>query len=157
MKKQWLVLLIGILFTFALAGCGGDEAKEESKTTDNISSVEKKEEKKEPLDLVGEWKQVDGNSEESYQRATIQEGTMEIYWVNEAEESEALYWAGTYVAPEKDVDTYTWDSVNDKEKTDSALLASGDDQKTFTYEDGKLSYSVSAMGMTQTVYLEKVK
>ena len=59
------------------------------------------------------------------------------------------------MAPEIAEEPYTWDSVNDKEKTDSAILASGDDTKTFTYKDGQLSYSVSAMGNTQTVRLEK--
>ena len=98
---------------------------------------------------------MNNNSEDNYQRAIIQDGQIEIYWVTESDDSESLYWAGTYVAPEIAEEPYTWDSVNDKEKTDSAILASGDDTKTFTYKDGQLSYSVSAMGNTQTVRLEK--
>ena len=74
----------------------------------------------------------------------------------EEDDTKALYWAGTFVAPETADEPYTWDSENDKEKTDMALLASGDDTKTFTYENGQLSYDASMMGVTQTVKLEKV-
>ena len=114
-----------------------------------------KENDNKPVDLTGEWKQVNTDSEDNYQRATIQDGQITIYWVNEAEETESLYWAGTYVAMDKAEEIYMWDSVNDKEKTGSALLASGDETKTFTYENGELRYYVSVMGTTQTVRLEK--
>lgn len=77
--------------------------------------------------------------------------------VNTDSESKSLYWAGTFVAPETPDEPYTWESVNDKEKTDSALLASGDDTKTFTYEKGEISYEASALGTTKTVRLEKAK
>lgn len=36
-----------------------------------------------------------------------------------------------------------------------AILASSDDTKVFTFQDGVISYDVSAMGVTQTVNLEK--
>ena len=68
-----------------------------------------------------------------------------------------LYWAGTYDAPTTADEPYTWDSKNDTEKTDNALLASGDATKTFTYEDGEISYQASALGTTKTIRLEKVK
>ena len=38
---------------------------------------------------------------------------------------------------------------------DSALLASGDETKTFTYENGILSYEASALGTTTTVKMER--
>ena len=106
-------------------------------------------------DLTGDWKQVNAASEDSYQVATIQGDTIEIYWVTESADTKSLYWAGTFVAPETADEPYTWESANDTEKTGSALLASGDETKTFTYQDGQISYDVSAMGMTQTVRLEK--
>ena len=141
MKQKWPYLLNMIVLLLLLAACGGNDAQE--KENDKL------------IDLTGEWKQVNGNSEDNYQRAIIQDGQIEIHWVFESDDSESLYWVGTYVAPETVEEPYTWDSENDKEKTGSALLASGDDTKTFTYEDGQLSYSVSAMGNTQTVKLEK--
>ena len=66
-----------------------------------------------------------------------------------------LYWAGTYAAPTDDTVPYTWESVADKEQTGSALLASTDDSKTFTYEDGELTYSASAFGATKKMRLVK--
>ncbi|HBF64581.1 MAG TPA: hypothetical protein DDW34_01100 [Clostridium sp.] len=106
-------------------------------------------------DLTGEWKQVNSNSNDTYHIATVDGETIEISWFTESDETKALYWAGTFVAPETADEPYTWESTNDKEKTDSALLVSGDDTKTFTYEDGQISYEASAMGVTQTVRLEK--
>ena len=35
-----------------------------------------------------------------------------------------LYWSGSYEAPTSADDEYAWESVNDKIKTDSALMAS---------------------------------
>ena len=96
--------------------------------------AEKEEEKNNnPVDLTGEWKQVNSKPDETYQRATIQDGEITIYWVNEAEKTESLYWAGTYEPMKEAAEIYIWDSVNNKEKTGTALLASGDETKTFTY------------------------
>lgn len=106
-----------------------------------------------PLDLTGEWKQTNSNSEESFQTATITGDTIEIYWV--ATDTKSLYWAGTVVAPADAYDSFTWDSLNDTSKTENAMMASGDEKKTFTYENGELSYEVTALGTTMTVRLER--
>lgn len=108
-------------------------------------------------DLTGEWKQVNSNSDTSWQSATISADTIEIYWISDNGNTTALYWAGTYTAPQTGGELYTWESANDHAKTDLALLASGDDTKTFTYQNGQLCYSVSALGVTTTVKLEKVQ
>lgn len=81
------------------------------------------------------------------------DGYIEINWMSK--DSKSLYWAGTYIAPESAVTEYSWTSENDKDKTSSALLASGDDTKDFTYKDGVISYEVSAMGTTKTMKLTK--
>ena len=101
----------------------------------------------------GEWQQVNSNAEDSYQTATITDDTITVNWV--APDTTALYWAGSFEAPTTADEPYTWDSVNDTEQTANALLASSDETKTFTYEDGQISYSVSAMGVTTTGKLEK--
>ena len=139
MKKRILSMLFAATMIFSFAACGNSEPEAAT-----------------PPDLTGEWKQVNSNSDDTYHAATIQDGTIEINWVMEADDTKALYWAGTYIAPETADEPYTWDSENDKEKTGSALLASGDDTKTFTYQNGQLSYDASMMGITQTVKLEKV-
>ena len=74
-----------------------------------------------------------------------------------SKDTKSLYWAGSYIAPESAVTEYSWTSENDTEKTGSALLASGDDTKEFTYKDGVISYEASAMGTTKTMKLTKQK
>lgn len=139
MKHLWktCAIILSVALLLSLAACGS------SKT----ASV--------PADLSGDWKQVNSASDTSYQVATISGDVIEIYWYDEEGETKALYWAGSFEAPPTGDEPYTWESVNDKSKTDTALLASGDDVKTFTYQNGQISYSVSAMGVTTTVKLEK--
>ena len=130
MKKK--LLSLALVLCFALAACSTAE----------------------PPDLTGNWKESGSDTEESYQEATITEDSIEIYWVSDGGDTKALYWAGTFEAPTTAEEPYSWDSANDKEKTSTALLASNDDTKTFTYEDGQISYEVSALGVTSTVSLE---
>ncbi|MBK5253853.1 MAG: hypothetical protein JJE03_05285 [Peptostreptococcaceae bacterium] len=139
MKKKSLYLIILISMLFGLVACAST----------NLAKVSN-----EPADLVGEWEQVNSNSEDSWQEATIQGETITIYWVSDSGATKSLYWAGTYVAPTTTDEPYSWDSENDHSQTDSSLLASGDDTKTITYENGQLSYSESDFGTTTTVRLE---
>ncbi len=147
MKKS--ILTAALICMLAFSGCGNSSA---STTSDN--KAEQTEEVKAP-DLTGNWKQINSDSETSYQSATIEGETIEIYWIDEEGETKSLYWAGTFIAPETTDEPYTWDSENDKEKTDNSILASGDDTKTFTYQDGQISYEASALGVTKTIRLEK--
>lgn len=143
-----------------LTGCsvqaGGDTG---TGTSSGSNSEQRAEETQappaEPLDLTGEWKQTNSNSADSYQSATISGDQILINWVNAAESTTAIYWAGTYIAPTEDVETYTWDSANDTTQTESALLASGDPTKAFTYEGGVLRYELTAMGVTMTVEMSR--
>ena len=147
MKKS--ILTAALICMLAFSGCGNSSA---STTSDN--KAEQTEEVKAP-DLTGNWKQINSDSETSYQSATIEGETIEIYWIDEEGETKSLYWAGTFIAPETTDEPYTWDSENDKEKTDNSILASGDDTKTFTYQDGQISYEASTLGVTKTIRLEK--
>ena len=144
MKRKVFAFLAATALLMILTACGGDSGGGASS-----------QEPATPPDLTGEWKQVNSNSEDSWQSATISGESIEVYWVSDNGDTTALYWAGTYTAPETGDEPYSWDSENDHEKTGLALLASGDDTKTFTYENGQLSYSVSALGTTTTVRLEK--
>ncbi|WP_367941127.1 hypothetical protein [Enterocloster citroniae] len=104
-------------------------------------------------DLSGTW--TSEKSGDSYQEAVITDNYIEINWMSK--DTKSLYWAGSYIAPESAVTEYSWTSENDTEKTGSALLASGDDTKEFTYKDGVISYEASAMGTTKTMKLTKQK
>ena len=109
-----------------------------------------------PLDLVGNWEEKDKG--DSYQAGYIKEGKdgkdgeIVIYWVSDGGDTKSLYWAGTYVAPKDNKETYSWTSKNNKDKTDHALLASGDDTKVFTYEKGEITYKASALGTTKKMH-----
>ena len=137
MKKALSLFLCAILL-LSLTACGGKKSKE-------------------PADLTGQWKQSNSSSKDSYMTATISGDTIEIYWTSETDDSKSLYWAGTFTDPTTADEPYVWTSENDHSKTDTALLASMDDTKEFTYQKGVISYSASALGTTTTVKLEKVK
>lgn len=132
MKKKLIILSLTVLTILFSTACG---------------------KAKEVPDLSGTWQSEENNG--SYQEASITSDTIEINWVSDGGATKSIYWAGTYTAPTEATDTYEWTSERDKEKTDSALLASGDDSKVFTYNKGKISYSVSALGSTTTVELTK--
>ena len=108
-----------------------------------------------PLDLIGEWKQTNSASDEAYQGIYISDNTIEVYWVTENGDTTALYWAGSFTPPADSPKEYTWESENDTSRTGTALMASGDAAKEFTYKNGKLSYSASAFGVTTTIEAEK--
>ena len=150
MKKRMLALVFAcFMLTLPLTACGGNASN-----STGADAAAQQEEAPQPPDLTGEWVQVNSSdSEDSYQTATITDDTITVNW--NAPDTTALYWAGSFEAPTTADEPYSWESANDTEQTANALLASPDETKTFTYEDGQISYSVSAMGVTTTVKLEK--
>ena len=106
-------------------------------------------------DLTGSWRQVGGSSADTYHIATISSDTIEVYWHTDADNTNALYWAGSFQAPTTASEPFSWTSSNDTAKTGASLMASSDASKVFTYEAGEISYEASAMGVTQTVHLAR--
>lgn len=157
MKKLIALCLAGSI-VLTLAACGGTDAGESASEDTEIEAVSSAPESTpeptpEPIpDLTGVWIQVDAG--DSYQKATIQSDTIEINWIG-TDGTSALYWAGSFTAPTTVDEPYTWTSTNDTSRTSGALMASSDETKDFIYDDGKISYSVSMMGVSKTVYLEK--
>ena len=148
MKKRMLALVFAcFMLALPLTACGG------SASSSTGADTSTQQEAPQPPDLTGEWVQVNNDTEDSYQTATITADTITVNWV--MPDTTALYWAGSFEAPTTADEPYSWDSANDTEQTANALLASPDETKTFTYEDGQISYSVSAMGVTTTIKLEK--
>lgn len=148
--KKFLILLSCFTLVIFLTACGNSQ-KENSNTYTVKTSK-----KEEPLNLYGTWKQINSDDDKNYQEAKISEdGTIEINWVSEEDDSKSLYWAGSFEAPTKETKKYSWISNNDKEKTEEALLASEDDTKEFNYKNGILSYEASALGTTTTIKMKK--
>ncbi len=146
MKKILSTLLCASML-FVLGACGNSSGSDEKQTDNTVQKEEK------PTDLTGTW--VSEANEGSYQEATISDDTIEINWVNDEEKTKSLYWIGTYEAPTSAVDEFKWTSKGDTEAMSSALMASQDETKDFSYKDGVLSYEASAMGTTKTVEMKK--
>ena len=141
--KKILPYILSLALLFALAACSGNKESSE------------KEQPQKPLDLTGEWVQVNSNSDDAWQEAVINDDVIEINWISNNGDTKSLYWSGTFNAPNEAAETYSWTSKNDTARTESALLASTAETKEFTYEDGILSYEASALGTTTVVKLER--
>lgn len=148
MKKLVMIGLCMVMLATICTGC--------SSTSTSSDNGGKTQQKKIP-DLKGEWKQKNSKSNDSYQAATISDETITIYWISDNGDTKSLYWAGSFVAPKTGDEPYSWNSKNDHSKTETAMLASNDDTKAITYENGQLSYEASAMGTTTKIILEKQK
>lgn len=157
MKQKLLVLII--LLGLSLSACGttekdkSNEAKEQKQATETTNEEEQKEAEPEVLDLTGNWEA--DHDDDSWMGGYIEDGVIEIYWISDNGDTKSLYWSGTYDAPVDGTEPYVWESKNDKDKTEGALLASGDDTKVFTYSDGELSFSASALGTTKTIRFKR--
>ena len=144
MKKMSIITICVALLITLFTGCSSTPTS--SGNGDNTP-------KKQIPDLAGEWKQSNSESDDAYQAATISGNTIEIYWVSNNGDTKSIYWVGSFVAPKTADEPYIWNSKNDHSKTQNAMLASNDDTKTMTYQNGVLSYKASAMGTTTTVKL----
>ncbi|WP_235480993.1 hypothetical protein [Frondihabitans sp. Leaf304] len=107
-----------------------------------------------PPVLTGTWKS-ETSDPDSYQEATIAGDVIKINWVGDGGDTQYIYWVGSFTAPTTADSPFKWTSSRDKAATDSALLASTDDTKAFTYDTGVISYSASLQGTTTTVKLHK--
>lgn len=150
MKKS-LVLVATALFGFTLSACGQSADSGSAPLSSSTTSQQQ-----EIPDLSGTWKQTNSEAEDAYQQAEITSDTITINWVTDNGDTESLYWVGTFVSP-TDSGKYDFTSEGDTEKMSTALLASTDSTKEFSYEDGVISYKVGMMGTTTTVRLEKLK
>ena len=149
--------------SFTACGNSSDsskETKETSKKTEASAETPKeeaKEEVKEPVVLTGKWEYKDDDG--TWMQADITEDTITINWIMDEGNTTAVYWVGTYTAPTEYSEEYTWTSTRDKEATDSALLASLDDTKEFSYSDSskQITYQVTVSGITKTITLEQTE
>ncbi len=151
MRKTLLFSTV-VLVALALAACSGPASSAESNSHTESGKPPTVQEQPTPADLTGQW--VEENAGGSTQTAIITADTISVNWVNAEDNTTAVYWVGTYQAPTTAGD-FTWTSTRDEEATKSALLASTDPAKEFGYAGGKLSYKVTAMGVTKTVTLVK--
>jgi len=148
---------ITISAVVALAGCSTepDTTAGPSSTSASNSAAAPTPEAPTAPDLTGTWKQTNSASAESYQEAQISGDVITINWVTDSGDTTSVYWVGTFTAPADASTPYTWTSTRDTAATDSAMLASTDATKEFTFQDDTISYSASALGTTTTIKLSK--
>lgn len=157
MKKKIVAMLLAGTMALSLSACGGSGSSDDSSKADTTQDIskEKEEEAKDPVDLSGKWKSEDNNG--AWMEAEISGDVITVNWVSDNGDTTSIYWVGTYEAPTEYAEEYTWTSTRDQEATASAMLASTDDTKDFTYSDAdqQLTYEASAAGTTTKVRMTK--
>lgn len=106
-----------------------------------------------PLSFNGPWSaQVNSTSF----MTTITGDDIEIQWV-EGDDTSGLYWKGTFPVPASMTQGSEFDikSTGDVSAMSASLFGSQDDQKTFTYKNGKLNFKMTVAGVTTIVHLER--
>lgn len=156
--KKAAAAFAAFLLAFVLMACsdgGSTDGLEEDAAAESDADVEAD---AEIPDLTGDWEQSNKNSETDYLIATIEGDVITIswYWIDdEGEVGTSIYWVGTFEAPETG-GSYSWESEIDRDATDDEPMAATSSSKTFTYEDGVLSFDVTLLGVTTSVEMEKV-
>lgn len=142
MKRRTLALALGLIMALGLTACGGSEETAPADGNKKEESV---------LDLTGTWA-MEPDEEGTTMSATISADSIVVNWLVDGDEW--LYWSGSYTPPTDPGDSYTWTSQADG-AADTALLASSDETKDFSYKGGVLSFDVTIQGETATVKMEK--
>ena len=152
--KRKIMSVPGIMaLVVGVAACSGQNTRPSSNAENTGSSQQEITPEPQPADLTGTWKSTNSDSEDSWMEATITADTIQIDWVTA--DTRSLYWVGTFEAPSEPGD-WSWISQADRTAMDSALMASQDATKDFTYtETDGLSFDASMMGVTKTVKMAK--
>ena len=154
MKREIMSVLGIMALVVGVAACSNQNTRPSSNAESAESSQQEITPEPQPADLTGTWKSTNSDSEDSWMEATITADTIQIDWVTA--DTRSLYWIGAFEAPNQPGD-WSWTSQADREKMDTALMASQDDAKDFTYtETDGLSFDASAMRVTKTVKMTKL-
>ncbi|MFT8638708.1 hypothetical protein [Bifidobacterium sp.] len=153
MRTKPLAVIAALAAILALGACGSDADTGAAQGKPDTASSSSSPEPAPPLDLTGTWASQSDDSSDTIMQATIKDSTIEINWV--APDSTSLYWTGSYEAPTEATDTYSWTSQGDTETMSTALLASQDSTKDFTYENDELTFEASALDTTKTMRLQR--
>lgn len=155
-KLTPFALAVTVTAALALTACSTNpDTAPSSSDSKSSAAAEPTKEAAKPADLTGTWKQTNSSAADSYQEAEIAGDVITINWVADNGDTKSIYWVGSFTAPTDAATPYKWTSTRDKAATDSALMASTDDTKEFTFQDDTISYTASALGTTTTIKLKK--
>jgi len=103
---------------------------------------------------IGETEKVDaliGNWKTDKMEAIVTDTSIWISW--NADGTTGLYWKGSFVNAAKDGEKIM--SAGDLAAMEESFLASRDSEKEFVYENGKLSFKRTVMGVTSVISLTR--
>ena len=149
-RKRTLTVILIFLSAFGLSlflsGCKGDSDNKPSDPPPSQipnPSVD-------PRTFNGMWK----STGDIVMSAEISDNNIDINWILD-ENNKNIYWVGTFPAPktmDKDVVVI---SAPDQEIMELSVLGSSAKSKEFLYIDGKISFDVTAVGVTRRIELIK--
>ena len=141
MLNKIVLILVGAALAVGLSACETKEHHDQRTVVDQVVVFD------------GHW--TDDNDpnqgDSSKISAVIKDGDIRINL--ESTDSSALFWKGTF--PKASQGPTKFVSQADVKALSESLLGSSDKKKTFTYEDGVLTFDLSMMGVTRHVHLEK--
>jgi hypothetical protein len=157
-KHPALVSVMIVLFLLTPAAIIGVASSQHKSTaaaaaTEALPAVEISDNPADPssgASLNGHWTADLGSST---LLAVVTDNGIEIQWANG--DSSALYWKGTFPVPQKLVAKFTIVSEGDLHAMDESMLGSKDLEKTFTYENNTINFSLTAIGVTTKVHLSR--
>ena len=113
-----------------------------------------------PPDLSGEWGMPANAGANWYFIADITDDVILVEWYQMEEKKTYLYWEGTFTPPEDGKEPYSWDSttmhtVEELESSNLFNRATREQTKTFTYEDGKITFLVTSGYLRMAYTIER--
>jgi len=135
--RKFLALLAMIVSISALAACGNSHGANPN-----------------PASLTGEWHQVNSNAD-GWMTASISGESIQVNLRSRS--SSSIFWMGSFDTSRKPVGKFKVVSLGDQDAMKWQITASTEPKKTFTYDNGVLSFKFSAMGSSTIVHMIKSK
>jgi hypothetical protein len=137
--RKALALLAMIVSIFTLAACGDTHGASGSKN---------------PTSLVGEWHQVNSNPN-GWLTASISGEAIQVNL--RGRDTSSIFWLGSFDTDRTPVGKFKVVSLGDQDAMRWKITASTESKKTFTYNNGDLSFEFSAMGSSTTIHMAKTQ
>ena len=137
--RKALALLAMIVSIFTLAACGDTHGASPRKN---------------PSSLIGEWYQVNKNPN-GWLTASISGESIQVNLRGRG--SSSIFWMGSFDTSKKPIGKFNVVSLGDQDAMKWKIAASDESKKTFTYNNGDLSFEFSALGSSTIIHMHKMK
>lgn len=138
--RKILALLAAVVSIFALASCVHTHGASGNKN---------------PTTLVGEWRQITSNPN-GWFTASISGESIQVDL--HGRDSSSIFWMGSFDTSHQPTGKFEVVSLPDPDARytmDHSLMASNESKKTFTYDNGEISFEFSALGSSTIVHMHK--